>query len=61
MADGTLERVRDVNKFDRRLRRKRETDLPCRIGAVLEPLESGLEGLINFLQSKSFPGAAVDR
>ena len=39
---------------------KRETHLPCSIGAILEPLESALKGLVDFLQGEPFPRAAVD-
>lgn len=60
VADGTLKRVHSVNNSDRKLMNKRETDLPCGVGAILEPVKSGLKGLIDFLQGELLPGTAVD-
>ena len=61
VADRTLRCVQSVSNPYRGLTEKRKTDLPCSVVTVLEPVEFGLEGMVNFVQGESLPWATVDR
>jgi len=60
MADRTLKRVLNISDPNHKQMEKRKAHLPCSVGTTLKPLKSALEGLIDFLQGKPLPRAAVD-